>query len=178
MNKWYRLRNWVYSTWIGDLYLSFLIWKDAKVDNGPRFLTPGEAAQIIREYSLLTQGVTKAKKTVNALVASKSKEEYHKVLSELNDMIDLSDYDENDHSRRQFGNVIREISVKKGNQDIVTPQDKLNMINQRIEDYKELHAHQAKRNLMRQLRKARQENNQELTKQLETELREKYGQRH
>lgn len=178
MNKWYKLRNWVYSTWIGDLYLSFLIWKDAKIDSGPRFLTPGEAAQIIREYSLLTQGVTKAKKTVNALVASKSKEEYHRVLSELNNMIDLSDYDDNDVSRRQFGNVIREISVKKGNQDIVTPQDKLNMIHQRIEDYKELHAHQAKRNLMRQLRKARQENNQELAKQLETELREKYGQRH
>jgi hypothetical protein len=178
MNKWYKLRNWLYSTWIGDLYLSFLIWKDAKTDSGPRFLTPGEAATIIREYSLLTQGVTKAKKTVNALVASKSKEEYHRVLSELNNMIDLSDYDDNDVSRRQFGNVIREISVKKGNQDIVTPQDKLNMIHQRIEDYKELHAHQAKRNLMRQLRKARQENNQELAKQLETELREKYGQRH
>lgn len=178
MNKWYKLRNWLYSTWIGDLYLSFLIWKDVKTDSGPRFLTPGEAATIIREYSLLTQGVTKAKKTVNALVASKSKEEYHRVLSELNNMIDLSDYDDNDVSRRQFGNVIREISVKKGNQDIVTPQDKLNMIHQRIEDYKELHAHQAKRNLMRQLRKARQENNQELAKQLETELREKYGQRH
>ena len=178
MNKWYKLRNWLYSTWIGDLYLSFLIWKDAKTDSGPRFLTPGEAATIIREYSLLTQGVTKAKKTVNALVASKSKEEYHRVLSELNNMIDLSDYDDNDVSRRQFGNVIREISVKKGNQDIVTPQDKLNMIHQRIEDYKQLHAHQAKRNLMRQLRKARQENNQELAKQLETELREKYGQRH
>lgn len=178
MNKWYKLRNWLYSTWIGDLYLSFLIWKDAKTDSSPRFLTPGEAATIIREYSLLTQGVTKAKKTVNALVASKSKEEYHRVLSELNNMIDLSDYDDNDVSRRQFGNVIREISVKKGNQDIVTPQDKLNMIHQRIEDYKELHAHQAKRNLMRQLRKARQENNQELAKQLETELREKYGQRH
>lgn len=178
MNLKYKLLNWMWSTWIGDLYLRLLIWKDSQSQSGPRYLTPGEAATIVREYSMLTQGVTKAKQTVNALVTSRSKSEYHRVLSELENMIDLSDYGNNDAARRQFGNVIREISVKKGNQDIVTPQDKLNMIHQRIDDYKELHAHQAKRNLLRQLRKAKQENNEELVKQLETELQVKYGQRH
>lgn len=175
MNIIYKVRNWIYSTWIGDLYLQFLIWKDSQVSTGPRYLTPKEAATIIREYSLLSEGVTKVKKTVNELVMARSKDEYHRVLSQLNNMIDLSEYDDNDQARRQFGNVIREISVKKGNQDIVTPQDKLNMIHQRIEDYKELHAHMEKRKLLRELRKARQENNKELADQLEIQIKGKYG---
>lgn len=177
MNLVYKVRNWIYSTWVGDLYLQFLIWKDSKTQTGPRFLTPKEAATIIREYSLLSEGVTKAKKKVNELVTSRSKDEYHRVLSELNNMIDLSEYDDNDEARRNFGNIIREISVKKGNQDIVTPQDKINMIHQRIEDYKELHAHMEKRKLFRELRRARQENNKELADQLELQIKEKYGQR-
>lgn len=151
----YKIRNWIYSTWVGDLYLQFLIWKDSKSEVGPRFLTPKEAATIIREYSLLSEGVTKAKKKVNQLIASKSKEEYHRVLSELNNMIDLSEYDDNDEARRNFGNIIREISVKKGNQDIITPQDKIDMLHRRIQDMKELHAHIEKRNKIRQLRKER-----------------------
>lgn len=179
MKRYYKVRNWIYSTWIGDLYLKFLIWKDSKASTGPRFLTPKEAATIIKEYSLMAEGVTKVKRTVNQLVVAQSKEEYHRVLSELNNMIDLSEYDDNDEARRNFGNVIREISVKKGNQDIVTPQDKLVMIHQRIEDYKELHAHMEKRKLFRELRKAREENNVELVQQIETQIKEKYGgQRH
>jgi len=169
-----RLLNYIYSTWVGDLYLRYLIWADAKANVGPRYLTPGEMATVIKEYSLLAEGVTKVKSKVNTLVASRSKEEYHKTLSELENMIDLSDED-NDSARAKFGNIVREISVKKGNKDIVTPQDKLNMIHQRIEDYKELHAHQAKRTLMRQLRKAKQGNDLEEVKRLETEFQEKYG---
>lgn len=173
----YKIVNWLWSTWIGDLYLRFLIWKDEQTTTGPRYLTPKEAATIIKEYSLLAEGVTKVKKTVNQLVASQSKEEYDKVLRELHNMIDLAEYD-NDEARAQFGRIVREISVKKGNKDIVTPQDKLNMIQQRIEDYKELHAHQAKRTLMRQIRKAKQNNDLEELKRLETQFQEQYGQRH
>lgn len=173
-----KIVNWLYSTWLGDLHLRYLIWMDSKAETNVRFLSPKEMATIIKEYSLLSEGVTKVKSKVNSLVSARSAEEYHKTLSELENMIDLSADDNNDHARVQFGNIVRDISVKKGNKDIVTSQDKLNMIHQRIDDYKELHAHQAKRNLLRQLRKAKVENNQELVKQLEQELQDKHGQRH
>ena len=172
-----KIVNWLYSTWLGDLHLRYLIWRDSRAEVGPRYLTPKEMATVIKEYSLVAEGVTKVKKKVNALVASQSKEEYHRILSELENMIDLSE-DDTDSAKAKFSQIVRDISVKKGNKDIVTSQDKLNMIHQRIDDYKELHQHQAKRNLMRQLRKARQDKNQELIQQLETELREKHGQRH
>lgn len=175
-----RVMNWIYSTWIGDLYFKYLVWLDSKDDKSNiRYLTPGEAATIIREYSLVAEGVIKVKGKVNKLVSAKSKEEYHRVLNEIENMVLLaSDPADEDPARAQFANVIRQMAVKKGNRDIVTPQDKLNMIHQRIEDYNELHAHINKRTLMRQLRKAKQNNDLEEVKRLELEFQEKYGQRH
>lgn len=171
-----RILNWIYSTWIGDLYFKYLIWIDSKSKSNVRFLTPGEAATIIREYSLVSEGVVRVKSKVNQLITAKTKEEYHKVLSEVENMILLAGQEKYESpDKLRFANIVREMAVKKGNKDVVTPQDKLNMIYQRIEDYKELHQHQAKRNLMRQLRRARQEKNVELVTQLEAELKGRYG---
>ena len=176
MNLKNRLINWIYSTWIGDLYFRYLVWQDSKKDTDIRYLTPKEAAQVIREYSLVSEGVKRVKKKVDQLINSRDKGEYHRVLTEIEDMILLAaDPKNEDPGRLQFANVVRQMAVKKGNKDIVTPQDKLDMIHKRIEDYKELHAHQAKRSLMRQIRKAKQENNQVLLLELETEFKEKYG---
>lgn len=172
----YKLINWIWSTWIGDLYFRYLIWVDAKADKLPRFMSPKEMATIIKEHSLLADGVNVVKGKVNTLVTERTSNEYHRVLSKVDDMIDLSKNEAND-GRNAMAQVVREIAVKKGNRDIVTPQDKLNMINQRIDDYKELHAHIEKRNLFRAHRKAVQANNPELAAELLKTIQERYGKR-
>lgn len=174
-----KLQTFLVNSWLGGLYLNFLIWRQTK-ENMQKYETAigGKPVnQIIREYSLIAQGVSKVKRTVNSLIGKREAQEYHKVLSTIDNMVDLAQHEEGS-GKSELAKITREIAVKKGNVDIATPQEKLSMINKRIDDYKELHAHQAKRNLLRQLRKARAENNQELVKQLEQELQDKHGQRH
>lgn len=172
----YKLVNWMWSTWIGDLYFRYLIWMDAKAYKLPKFMSPKEMATIIKEHSLTADAVNIVKGKVNTLVTERTANEYHRVLSSVDNMIDLSKNDRND-GRSAMAEVVHEIAVKKGNKDIVTPQDKLNMINQRIEDYKELHAHIEKRNLFRAHRKAVLEKNEEVATELLKTIQEKYGKR-
>ena len=174
-----KLQTYLVNSWLGGLYLNFLIWRQTK-ENTQKYQVDAlgrPTGQIIREYSLIAQGVSKVKRTINNMIGKRDAEEYHKTLSKVDNMVDLAKHEEGSGAS-VLAEVAREIAVKKGNVDIATPQEKLSMINKRIDDYKELHAHQAKRNLLRQLRKARLENNQELVKQLEQELQEKHGQRH
>jgi len=172
----YKLTNWLWSTWIGDLYFRYLVWADAKADKLPKFMTPKEMATIIKEHSLLAEGVTAVKGKVNELVSEKTATEYHRVLSSVDNMVELAK-NEKDDGRSMMAQVVHEIAVKKGNRDIVTPQDKLNMIHQRIEDYKELHAHIEKRNLYRALRKAANEGDKAKVAELQKTIQEKYGKR-
>lgn len=172
----HKLVNWMWSTWIGDLYFRYLIWVDAKAYKLPKFMSPKEMATIIKEHSLLADGVNVVKGKVNQLVTERNASEYHRVLSNVDNMIDLSKNDKED-GRNAMAQVVHEIAVKKGNRDIVTPQDKLNMINQRIDDMKELHAHIEKRNLFRAHRKAVLENKAEEAEQLLKTIQEKYGKR-
>lgn len=174
-----KIQTWLVNSWVGSLYVNYLIWKQTKesMQKYETTIASQPVGQIIREYSLLTMGVSKVKRTINTLIGRREAVEYHRVLTTVDNMIDLAPHEQGS-GQSEIARITHEIAVKKGNVDIATPQEKLSMINKRIDDYKELHAHQAKRTLMRNLRKARQENNLELVKQLETELQDKYGQRH
>jgi hypothetical protein len=131
-------------------------------------------AQIIRESSQITDGVILMKQKVNKLVRAKSKEEYQKTLEEIEDLVPYSE-EEIGTDRAKFAEILREMYVKKGSKDIVTATDKAKMIDQRIQDMHELHAHINKRNLLREIRSARNQGNATQANKLEQEFMIKYG---
>jgi len=165
--------NWFYTTYVGGLYFDLLLWIDRRTDRPTKFLTPKEMAQITRESSQLTEGVILIKNKINKLVVSKSKEEYNKVLSEIEDMVSHADYERNS-DKAKFAHILRQIYVKKGT-DIVTMTDRAKMIDQRIQDMGELHSHIIKRNMLRAIRSARTEGNLNEANKLEQEFLKIYG---
>jgi hypothetical protein len=168
-----KIRNWFFTTWLGDLYFRFLLWRDSKQTN-VRYLTPQEAITITRQYSLLHRGVTEVKKQVNELVKSKSAEEYDQTLKKIENMLQFADRAP-DSAEARLADVLRSMQVKKGNKDIVTHTDHAKMIQGRIDDYKELQDHVVRRTLMRDIRKAKASGDQTLVSKLEKEWKEKYG---
>lgn len=163
-----------YNSFLGELYFNFILWAERRRDRQRLYLNPKEVAQIIREYSLLSEGVTTVKHKINELVLSKSAEEYHQVLSQIQDMVSLAER-EYDSPKAKLADILYEIGVKKGNQDIVTVGDKVKMVDQRIQDMYELHNHINKRKLLREIRAANKSANKELAQKLEQEFKEKYG---
>lgn len=146
-----KLRDWFYTTKLGEYYFEFLLWLDRRADR-PRYLTPKEVSQVIRQYSLLNEGVGAVKQHVNSLIKAKNKEEYNSALKNIEDLAPLASR-QGDATREQYANFLREVYVKKGDVDIATATDKAKMIEQRINDYKELQAHIVKRNAIREARK-------------------------
>ena len=167
--------NWLYSTYLGSLYLEFLLWLDSKKTKTPtKFLTPKEIAQVIRSYNLVSEGVTKMKYAINDLVNSKSKEEYNNILYQIENMLTFADEEANT-DKAQLVYSLKEIYTKKGNKDIITATDRAKMIDQRINDMKELCDDKAKRQLLRDIRKAGEAKNTQLLSKLQTEFKTKYG---
>lgn len=169
-----KITNWFYTTWLGDLYFRFLLWRDEHNErNKIRYLTPKEMAQVIRQYSILGEGVKEMKSKVNTLVQSKNKDEYDKVLKEIEDMVTLAEREAND-PKAQFVNFLKS-NMDLSNSDIKTVTDRAKMVNKRINDMYELQADKLKRQLLRNIRKAEQEGNEDLAAKLKTEFKEKYG---
>ena len=171
MNK---LINWFYTTALGGLYFEFLLWLDRRNDRPTRFLSPKEMAQIIRESNKTYDGVAKIKNKVNSLVQSRSTEEYHKILCEIEDLAGLAYNDENS-DQAKFTELLRNMYVKHKTHDIVTVTDRAKMIDQRIQDTKEMWDHQAKRQLLRDIRKAGEAGDTQLLNKLQMEFKNKYG---
>lgn len=168
------LLRWFYGTILGGIYFEFLLWIDKKRSKSPKYLSPKEVTQVIRQYSLLNEGVTQVKKKVNSLINSRNKEEYNLLLSELEDMMNLADRDSNT-PQAKFSEILRDMAVKKSSKDINTHTEMAKMIEQRIEDTKELWDDQYKRKLMRDIRKASQLGDKDLVNKLQMEFQVKYG---
>lgn len=170
---WYKFLGWFYGTFLGGLFFEFLLWVDSK--KAPKqFLTYKEVAQVIREYSLVSEGMNRVKRKVNQLIVSKSADEYNKILSDIEDMLDLAEDDTNSE-KAILVNALRQVSVKKGNKDITTLTERAKMVDQRINDMYELQNHVAKRQLLREIRRLRTEGNNEKADELKKEYDTKYG---
>lgn len=170
---WYRFLGWFYGTFLGGLFFEFLLWVDRRKER-KHFLNYKEVAQIVREYSLLDEGMKQIKSKVNSLIVTKSADEYNKLLLEIEDMVTLAERDTN-HPKSQLADLLRDMYTKKGNQDIVTLTDRAKMVDKRINDMKELQQDKLKRQLLRKIRKFRIEGNTEEVEKLEQEFKEKYG---
>lgn len=174
MGKLNKLINWFYTTRLGNLYFEFLLWRDRQNDRASlRYLTPKEIQQIVRQYSILGEGVKEVKGKVNKLVESRTKEEYDKVLREIEDMVSLAERDTED-PKAQFVTFLKS-RMDLTPSDIKSVTDRAKMVERRINDMKELQDHKVKRDLIKSIRKAKKDNNLELADKLEQEFKEKYG---
>lgn len=175
MKLWSKLLNWFYTTPLGNLYFEFLLWKDRRNSRSElRYLSPKEVSQIIRQYSLMAEGVKEVKKKVNELVSTKSANEYNKVLSEIEDMVQLAERDP-ESPQAKFASVLRQMGDYKKVKDIESVTDRAKMIDKRIQDMYELQAHVERRTLLREIRKAKKNGNIEQVTKLEQEWKQKYG---
>lgn len=170
MNK---LVNWFYTTKLGEIYFDILLWLDRKFDK-PNYLDGKQVTQIIREYSLLSEGVTSIKRNVNELVRAKSKEEYDTILKSIEDLTKYAERDANS-PQASFVKVLRDTYVKRGSKDIETALDHAKMIESRIEDYKELQAYNEKRQLQKKIREAAKLGNTLEENKLKEEWNKRYG---
>jgi len=119
-----------------------------------------------------TEALRIIKRSINKAVKNKSKEEYHKVLSQLDELIGLG-REETPH-QKAMRKILENIYVAKG-ADIKTSKDKKKMIDNRISHYKELQTYKEGRTLLKQARVARKEGRTEDSKDLEEQWRKKYG---
>lgn len=170
-----KFKDWFYGTWLGGKYLELLLWLDeVNSTDDIRYLTPKEMAQIIRESSKISEGTVLMKQNINKLVASKDKNEYHKVLSEIDELIQFAQGDDKS-VQGHFAAIARQMYVKKGSQDIVTATDRAKMIDQRIQDMYELQEQRARQGMWRQIRKLRTEGKLIEADKLQEEWMKKYG---
>jgi hypothetical protein len=171
-----KITNWFYTTWLGDLYFRFLLWRDEQNErNKIKYLTPKEMAQVIRQYSILGEGVKEMKSKVNTLIQSKNKDEYDRVLKEIEDMVTLAEREAND-PKSQFVHFLKS-GMDLSNSDIKSVTDRAKMVDKRINHMYELQSDKVKRQLLRDIRKAEQDGNEELVVKLKTEFKDKYGTR-
>jgi hypothetical protein len=165
-----KLINWFYTTWLGNLYFELLLWLDRRNEKKQlRYLTPKEMAQIVRQYSLLGEGVKEVKSKVNTLIASRTKEEYDKVLKEIDDMVTLAEREAND-PKAQFASFLKS-NMDFSNSDIKNTTDRAKMINKRIDDMKELHKDIEKRRKLRLARQLRKEGKLQDALEIEKEFK-------
>ena len=115
------------------------------------------------------------KRRIHEAVSAKTKDEYDRALKNIENMIDLAKADETEVTKLR--DSLYRAYVRTGGKDISTSAEHAKMLNQRINDKKELWEHQAKRQMMRDIRKLHKEGNVEEATKLEKQFKEKYARR-
>lgn len=175
MKKLYRrLIDYFYSTFLGGWYLEYLLLKDSK-ESKQKYLTPKEMAQIIRESSKMAEGTLAIKKKVNALVNSTTKEEYDRVLSEIEDLVSLSEYDDKDSSRHKYVQFLKNVGDTKKVVDVENALDRAKMIDKKIDAIYELQEYNLKRQMAKDIKRLVSEGKTEEANKLKEEFKKKYG---
>ena len=175
MIKLYRkIMDKLYSTFLGGLYLEFLLWLDC-TKNEKKYLTPKQMAQIIRESSKLAEGTLAIKTKVNALLSSKTKGEYEVRLSEIQDLLPLSEYQDANSTRATYVNFLKSIGDVTKIVDVENATDRAKMIDRKIEAVYELQRYNEKRKLAKDIKELVALGNTEMANKLKDELRKKYG---
>lgn len=172
-----KLKDLYYSSWFGGKHLELLLWLDNRKTN-TNYLTYKETQQIVRQYSLLNQGVLDMKATINNIVKSKNKEEYHNFLIKKENLISLAEGNENS-SKGHLSKILKNIHVNKNKegheQDVITATDRAKMIQKKIEFVYELQEHVKQRNMLREIRKLRQTGQKTEADKLFEKWQEIYG---
>lgn len=168
---------WFYSTWLGGKYLEFLLWLDEQNNSDRGVLSTKEVHQIVIQAQQMAyrEGMSRMKKRVHELVEAKTTEEYKKALQKVENLIDLARTEESDLTNLR--EALYKAYVRTSGKDISNATEHAKMINKRISDYKELHSHQEKRNMLRDIRKLRREGKDSDALELEQQFKERYARR-
>lgn len=175
MIKIYRkIMDKLYATFLGGLYLEFLLWLDGTRDE-KKYLTPKQMAQIVRESSKLAEGTLAIKTKVNSLLSARSKNEYEVRLSEIQDLLPLSEYEDKNSTRATYVNFLRSIGDTTKIVDVENATDRAKMIDKKIEAVYELQRYNEKRKLAKDIKELMSVGNIDMANKLKDELRKKYG---
>lgn len=167
-----RILNWFYSTRLGCWYLGYLISKHTRnVLNGK---IPLETSTVVRQYSLLTEGVTAIKKVING--RARNAVEYDTELRKVDDLTVFAEKP-NIGPQATYAKVFKESEQTKKTKDIETALDHAKMIDKRINHYTDLQAYNKKRQLIKDMKQAKKAGDITLFNKLEKEWNTIYGKR-
>lgn len=160
--------------WIVNLYFSIVFkWKNYKLKRlvekefSPTFsFNDGYKIYQNETERKYLEGIYNLKRSINSKVKSKSKDEYHKVLSNAKELISLGTVETKNQKliRETLTSIcaLPEISKKE-------------IINKRIEHYKEFHKYKEQRDLIKRIKQAKKQGDEKLALELEKEWRDNYG---
>jgi len=165
--------------WFVDNYVLIKFWVDQNVlekdlDKELQYYT-SRPNQIIfesdtqRKYS---EGLSTVKQKINQVSKRGSKEDYMDALGSMRELIALANNET--VSQRMLRKTLERMYVHYGS-DMKSKQDKVEMIDTRIEHYEELRKYNVERCLRKDIKKARKDGNEELALKLENDWREQYG---
>ena len=158
--------EWQKALEIEQLYIDIGVNSKAEAE---KLVSIGDYAMFDSQYIEFGGNLVKAKALDNRVGCSLLIE----LLKEIEDMVTLAEREAND-PKAQFVNFLKS-NLDLSNSDIKTVTDRAKMVNKRINDMYELQADKLKRQLLRNIRKAEQEGNEDLAAKLKTEFKEKYG---
>lgn len=157
--------------WFYGKYLELLLWLDKKYPKNTFSSTNLTQIIISSQQLKYTRGMELVKNKINSLVSFKNKKEYERVLKGVEDLVVLAE----DNAERGKMLESLKLTMDLSSKDIKTDLDKAKMIEKRIEDYRKLQNFKVKKELLKRIRKAKQENDLELVQQLELEWKLTYG---
>jgi len=147
------------SSFLGSLYLSFLLWKENRrleKENKTENLTMPmmHVPQVVKNDALIKyeQGLSNVKRKVLLISRSCSKEDLEKALENTEDLVKMA-RGQHEEDREEYVESLRKVYVYK-DKDIKSDTDKAKMIEQRISDYDKLKKDKEKRELSRAIRAA------------------------
>jgi len=164
-----KLARMFYTSYLGNLYFNFLIWWDYYKSKRKPIGYSSSAHRVVISATKaayeqgLKQVKTKVAEAINAVDGN-----HDKALHQIGDIIELAEKDYKSEIE-----ILKKMHVKNG-QDVKNDTDKAKMIDQRIQDYKELHRFKEERTILRQIRKAKTDGNIELADKLTKEWQDKY----
>jgi len=165
--------------WLVDKYVLIKFWVDQTIlekdlDRELQYYTSMQSQVIFdsetqRKYS---EGLSTVKQKINQASKRGSKEDYREALESMRELIALANNET--VSQRVLRKTLERMYVHYGS-DVKSNRDKVDMIDTRIGHYEELRKYNIERRLLKGIKKARKDGNEELALRLESDWREQYG---
>lgn len=160
-----KLLNWFYRSKLGQLWLGFLVYQKHKQIENEFVGTFSTAAntEVVQDavQHKYQEGLSVLKKKVNGQVDVVKTQELISLAREENE------------EQKKFREVMERLFVNKGN-DVKDEVAKYEMINKRIGDFYRLQQYNEERALLKQIKQAKKNNDNDLAERLENDWKQRY----
>lgn len=147
-----KVKRVILSTFIGNIYFNFLLWLDFKKDQLNR-ANKFSKTQTKMVYSAVkasyNEGFTKIRDKITTELKNGNREHNEKVLEKTEELLKLAE----EEKLQKDIELLRQACYYK-DKDIQNDTQMAHMVERRIKDFKELHAHKERRQKLREQRKA------------------------